>query len=81
MYIKQMSTKVSRGSGGDYQKDKQTGVAPQQAIIKKMSRQVSHGSAGDYLADDQAGGARAAGDFQADEQAGVALLSCQLSNR
>ena len=80
--IKQMSRKVSRGSGGDYQADEQAGVeqlcwrisgrragrcrAVQLAYIKQKSRHVSRGSAGDY---------------QADEQAGVARLSWRLPNR
>ena len=69
--IKQMSRKVSRGSGGDYQADEQAGVTklswPQSsrragrclaahlAITKQMSRHVSLGSAFDYQADEQAG--------------------------
>ena len=80
--IKQMSRKVSRGSGGDYQADEQAGVeqlrwrlsgrrtgrcrAVQVAYIKQMSRQVSGGSYGEN---------------QADEQAGVARLRCRLSIR
>ena len=72
--IKQMSRKVSRGSGGDYQADEQAGVeqlrwrlsgrragrcrAVQLAYVKQMSRQDSRGSAGDYHADEQEGVAR-----------------------
>ena len=72
--IKQMSRKVSSGSGGDYQADEQAGVeqlrwrlsgrragrcrAGQLAYIKQMSRQVSNSSAGDYQAEEQAGHAR-----------------------
>ena len=64
--IKQMSRKVSRGSGGDYQADEQAGVARLMETIKQMSRQV-------FLGSDV--------DDQADEQAGVARLSCRLSIR
>ena len=69
--IKQMSRKVSRGSGGDYQADEHEGVeqlrwrlsgsragrcrVAQLAYIKQMSRQVSRGSVFDYQADEQAG--------------------------
>ena len=79
---KQMSRKVSRGSGGDNQADEQAGVeqlrwrlsgrregrcrASELAYIKQMSRQVSRGSYGDN---------------QADEQEGVAGLSWRLSSR
>ena len=80
--IKQMSRKVWRGSGGDYQADEQAGVeqlrwrlsgrragrcrAVQVAYIKQMNRQVSCGSAGDN---------------QADEQEDVSRLRWQLSSR
>ena len=72
--LKQMSRKVPRGSGGDYQADEQAGVeqlrwrlsgrragrcrAVQLAYIKQMSRQVSRGSPSDNQADEQAGVAR-----------------------
>ena len=65
-----MSRQVSRGSAGDYQADKQAGVArlrwrvsgrledrcrvTQLEIIRQMSRQVLHSSAGEYQADEQA---------------------------
>ena len=80
--MRQMSSKVWRGSAGEYQADEQAGVArlswrvsgrlaarcrvAQLARIRQMSRQLSRGSAGEY---------------QVDERAGVAGLSWRVSGR
>ena len=95
--IKQMSRKVSHGSGGDYQADEQAGVeqlrwrlsgrragrcrAVQLAYIKQMSRQVSLAHLETIMQMSSKVSRGSGGDYQADEQAGVGWLSCRLSIR
>ena len=82
---------MSRVSAGDYQADKQAGVAllrcrvsgrledrcrvTQLAIIRQMSRQVSHSSMASIRQMSRHVSHSSADDFQADEQAGVAGLA------
>ena len=95
--IKQMSRKVSRGSGGDNQADEQAGVeqlrwrlsgrregrcrAVHLAYIKQMSRQAYAAHLEIIKQMSRKVSRGSARDYQADEQEGVSQLSCRLPSR